>query len=67
MSVTTADSARCCVERGAKPAPRTPEMTPRGLAFSAALHVGIVALVLFGLPSLFHRRRRRKRRSRCSW
>jgi hypothetical protein len=55
MSVTTADPAAVPLESRAKPEPGTPEMTPRGLAFSAALHVGIVAVILFGLPSLFHR------------
>ena len=45
MSVTTADPASVPFEPGARPAPATPEMTPRGLAFSAALHAGIVALV----------------------
>ena len=28
---------------------------PGGLALSATLHLGLVALILFGLPSLFHR------------
>ena len=55
MSVTTADPASVPFEPGARPGPATPEMTPRGLAFSAVMHAGILALVLFGLPSLFRR------------
>jgi hypothetical protein len=55
MSVTTAELGAMTIERGAKPGAASPEMTPRGLAFSGALHVGVVAVVLFGLPSLFHR------------
>ena len=55
MSVTTAEPVSVPFEPGARPAPATPEMTPRGLALSAVLHGGIVALVLFGLPSLFRR------------
>ena len=48
MSVITADPA-------APPGDTRPEMTPRGIALSAALHIGLIALVLIGLPSLFHR------------
>ena len=55
MSVMTADPASARVEPSAKPEPAAPEMTSRGLAFSAVLHIGILALVLFGLPSLFRR------------
>jgi len=56
MSVTTAEFGAITVERGAKPGAAVPEVTPRGLALSAVLHAGVVALILFGLPSLFQRR-----------
>lgn len=48
MSAMTADP-------GMSPDASRAEMTPRGIAFSAALHIGAVALVLLGLPNLFHR------------
>jgi len=41
------------VERGLAPGPGTPLKMPEGIAFSAGLHVGILALVLLGLPHLF--------------
>ena len=55
MSVMTADHVAVPIDRDAKPGPATPEVTPRGLAFSAVLHGSIVVLILFGLPSLFRR------------
>ncbi len=36
------------------PGATAPEMMPRGFALSATLHLGMLALILFGLPSLFH-------------
>jgi hypothetical protein len=55
MSVMTVDSVSVPLERDAKPEPATPEVTPRGLAFSAILHGSIIVLILFGLPALFRR------------
>src|SRR4051794_35548939 len=55
MSVAMAELGAMTIERAARPGAAAHEMTPRGLVFSAALHVAVVALILFGLPSLFHR------------
>ena len=41
------------VEHGFTPGPRTPVKMPEGIAFSAVVHIGILALVLIGLPQLF--------------
>jgi hypothetical protein len=41
------------VEHATSPPAPGPEMMPRGLALSAALHVGLLAVIVFGLPGLF--------------
>jgi hypothetical protein len=41
------------VEHGLAPGPAQPLKMPEGIAFSAVLHVGVVALILIGLPQLF--------------
>src|SRR5947208_16836173 len=41
------------VEHGFTPGPRTPVKMPEGIAFSAVADIGILALVLIGLPQLF--------------
>jgi hypothetical protein len=49
MSVITVER----IERRAAPDKPAPEVMSRSIALSAALHLGIVVVVLFGLPSLF--------------
>ena len=42
------------IERGATPdGVKLPEIMPGGIALSATLHIGLLALILLGLPSLF--------------
>jgi len=41
------------VERSVAPDPTARDRMPSGMALSATLHIGMVALILFGLPSLF--------------
>ena len=41
------------VEPGQRPSPTPRDPMPSGLALSASLHVGLIALIVFGLPSLF--------------
>src|SRR5260370_21000053 len=41
------------VEHGTPPGATTRDMTPRGLVMSAAVHIGVLVLVVVGLPSLF--------------
>ncbi len=41
------------VERAIAPGTAAREMMPSGIALSATLHIGMLALILFGLPSLF--------------
>jgi hypothetical protein len=41
------------VEHGFTPGRRTPVKMPEGIAFSAVVHIGTLALVLIGLPQLF--------------
>jgi hypothetical protein len=41
------------VEHGLAPGPARPLKMPEGIAFSAVLHVGILVLILVGLPQLF--------------
>src|SRR5919198_3855851 len=48
------------VERGKPPTPLKPEQmvsqpTPGGIALSAGLHIGLFMVILFGLPTLFHK------------
>src|SRR5260370_33128517 len=40
-------------EHGTPPGATTRDMTPRGLVMSAAVHIGVLVLVVVGLPSLF--------------
>src|SRR6266853_6521839 len=47
MSVMTA-------EHGVTPGESAREKMPGGIALSASLHIAMFALILFGLPSLFH-------------
>jgi hypothetical protein len=47
MSVTLA-------ERGTAPGTPAPDMMPGGIALSATLHLAMLAVILLGLPSLFH-------------
>lgn len=49
MSVITVER----IERAAAPDKPAPEVMPHGIALSATLHVGLLALVLLGLPNLF--------------
>lgn len=48
MSVVT-------LERGLSPDSEAPEGMPKGIAFSAILHLGTLVLIAVGLPILFHR------------
>jgi hypothetical protein len=41
-------------ERATAPGTTAREMMPGGIALSASLHIGMLALILLGLPSLFH-------------
>src|SRR5207248_3414924 len=41
------------VEHGLAPGPAKPLKMPEGIAFSASLHIGLLALILLGLPHLF--------------
>ncbi len=41
-------------ERATAPGETAREMMPGGIALSATLHIGLLALILLGLPSLFH-------------
>ena len=50
----TVDAVERAVAPGA-PGAKPPDMRPGGIALSATLHLGLLALILFGLPSLFHR------------
>jgi hypothetical protein len=43
------------VERGTRPGAAAREMMPSGIALSAILHIGMVALILLGLPNLFRK------------
>ncbi|HEV8679202.1 MAG TPA: cell envelope integrity protein TolA, partial [Stellaceae bacterium] len=43
------------VERGGAPGTPARQMTPSGIALSALLHLGVVALILVGLPNLFRK------------
>lgn len=42
-------------EPGSEPSASVRERMPGGIALSATLHIGMLALILVGLPSLFHR------------
>jgi hypothetical protein len=48
MSMTT------MAERSAAPGATDREMMPGGIALSATLHIGLLAVILLGLPRLFH-------------
>jgi hypothetical protein len=54
MSVMTVEGVERAFAPGT-PDAKAPEMTRGGLVLSATLHLGILALILFGLPNLFHR------------
>jgi hypothetical protein len=41
-------------EHGITPGTPAPEMMPGGIALSATLHIAMLALILLGLPNLFH-------------
>jgi len=43
------------IERGLSPDSDAPEGMPKGIAFSAILHLGTLVLIGLGLPILFHR------------
>ncbi|HEX3535952.1 MAG TPA: energy transducer TonB [Stellaceae bacterium] len=43
------------IERGLSPDSDVPERMPKGIAFSAILHLGCLVLIALGLPVLFHR------------
>ena len=43
------------IERGLSPDSEAPEGMPKGIAFSAILHLGTLVLIALGLPILFHR------------
>ena len=43
------------IDRDLIPDSDTPESLPRGIAFSAILHLGTLVLIALGLPILFHR------------
>lgn len=51
MSVIAVDPG---TEAGIEHAAETRERMPGGIVLSATLHVGLLALILFGLPNLFH-------------
>jgi hypothetical protein len=53
MSAMTVDAVERAVTPGT-PGAKATDMTPGGIALSATLHLGLLALILFGLPSLFH-------------
>jgi hypothetical protein len=42
------------IERGLAPDAPPPDMMPGGIALSATLHLGLLTLIVLGLPGLFH-------------
>ena len=50
----TAMSVMTMAERTPAPGAATRERMPGGIALSATLHVGLLAVILLGLPNLFH-------------